>query len=148
LNQHNSPLLRLSAELRNRIYHYTFLGSTVELQKAECTSEFLVVSGNFQHTIPLLLACRQLHHEALSTFYELTTLKFEQPGIEMLKSPHPDREVPPALMKYHRVRLEVEEVNRWIMFTLLGFAILTDKDVAFRLLLLDSFPALHLVQVA
>lgn len=56
----HSPLLRLSAELRNVIYEHTF------------TSQYAVTlcSGKVQH--PLTKTCRQIRHETLPMYYAVT----------------------------------------------------------------------------
>lgn len=67
--QQNSPLLSLPAELRNSIYEYTFLLSPVELRPRKRPSNpkgRLTASG-------LLLACKQIHQEAMPIYYSATT---------------------------------------------------------------------------
>jgi hypothetical protein len=113
-NQRNSPLLRLPAELRNRIYHYTFMGSSVEVRQVGYRNMFVVVSDTFQRTVSLLLVCHQLYHEALSTFYELSALEFTHSGMRLMEGAYPNRGVPPAWKKYHRIKLGGELVNKWI----------------------------------
>ena len=72
-NQLKSPLLRLPAEIRNKIYTYVALSTTIK------------VTGTFdrdQHSQPYTLylrapglarSCKQIHHEATTLLYSLAT---------------------------------------------------------------------------
>lgn len=68
--QQHSRLLNLPAELRNQIYEYTFSSSPVEISRRSFLKQnpkgLLKSSG-------LLLACKQIHHEAAQLYYSLTT---------------------------------------------------------------------------
>ncbi|KAF2833552.1 hypothetical protein CC86DRAFT_400176 [Ophiobolus disseminans] len=80
-NQIRSPLLRLPAELRNRIYEFTFLGTGVKIQSLVPRSRNprwmrqnlisnLESQSAWRTALSLLGSCRQIHHEALSISYE------------------------------------------------------------------------------
>jgi hypothetical protein len=75
-NQLNSPFLRLSAELRNRIYEVACPQSLVSLQTVT-DEDFLELC--FPRTIrsrspfALVHTCRQIRHEPMSTFLKNTT---------------------------------------------------------------------------
>ncbi|KAF2846312.1 hypothetical protein T440DRAFT_521876 [Plenodomus tracheiphilus IPT5] len=74
-NQPNSPLLRLPAELRNKIYMYTLPEKTVEVVFQAFRS--YLYPG---HLLPcssasLVLTRRQIRHEALPLFYAYCTFQ-------------------------------------------------------------------------
>ncbi|KAF2132549.1 hypothetical protein P153DRAFT_382174 [Dothidotthia symphoricarpi CBS 119687] len=57
-NQHDSPLLGLPAELRNKIYGYVLCGKTIAFEL------FRTVPGFDENNFNLLRTCRQIHAEA------------------------------------------------------------------------------------
>lgn len=72
-NQRNSPLLRLPGEIRNKIYEYTFSGTSVYARNLRPRRKDLR-----PHPSLVLLTCRQIRHEATARFYNFTTFVFEQ----------------------------------------------------------------------
>jgi hypothetical protein len=85
LNQFNSHLLRLPAELRNRIYEFAFSATTVKVH-LDTTGEMHLLDSpmaaparhapQLQQETNLLLVCRQIHHEAFDIFYKTCRLDF------------------------------------------------------------------------
>jgi hypothetical protein len=67
-NQRESPLLRLSAELRNRVYDYVLGNKTY--------STVIILPTSRPNPNSLLLACRQVYHEASILPYTLNTFTF------------------------------------------------------------------------
>jgi hypothetical protein len=65
-NQRNSPLLRLRAKFRNRIYELAFAGETVYVYPGESTNA---------NPIHLVQICKQIRHEASSLFYTRCTFE-------------------------------------------------------------------------
>lgn len=61
-----SRLLKLPAEIRNRIYELVFADSTVIIQKAQ-------KNVYRPESIGILTACRQTYKESIGYFYSLTT---------------------------------------------------------------------------
>ena len=82
--QSQSPLLRLPAELRNRIYELILYrpdgfkiapaphGWMTRLQN----SSFSLLRS-FRHPLALALCCRQLRHECTGLFFDLNTIVFQ-----------------------------------------------------------------------
>jgi hypothetical protein len=72
-SQSDSPLLRLPAELRNRIYELTFRGETVRVRDARITygsgigkcKALCLQCVPRKSRLSLLWTCRQVYHEAM-----------------------------------------------------------------------------------
>ena len=70
-NQLNSPLLRLPAEIRNKIYTYVSLSTTI---KVIGVLEDLSPNCTFYLRAPgFVKSCKQIHHEATTLLYSLAT---------------------------------------------------------------------------
>jgi len=65
-NARNSPLLLLPAELCKGIYEAVFISSTVGVKLKETPTRFRGATA-------LLLACSQIHHEALTLYWTTAT---------------------------------------------------------------------------
>ncbi|KAF2253363.1 hypothetical protein BU26DRAFT_399624, partial [Trematosphaeria pertusa] len=70
-NQRESPLLRLPAELRNKIYSYVLGGRLWELK------DTLTAGSREKNSMSLLRVCRQINAETASLPFELGTFSFE-----------------------------------------------------------------------
>ncbi|CAN9209252.1 unnamed protein product [Alternaria alternata] len=72
-NQLNSPLLRLPAELRNRIYHFTFDTNVVvlDLPGYKNSTESYYPPGT-PYPLALAQSCTQCRYEALPYFWKTT----------------------------------------------------------------------------
>ncbi|KAF2127147.1 hypothetical protein P153DRAFT_368483 [Dothidotthia symphoricarpi CBS 119687] len=71
-SQLNSPLLRLPAELRNKIYEYIFYDTRVSFAR----QVFFLPPRPYYPSHTILLACRQIWHESLPTFHRNIVLQF------------------------------------------------------------------------
>jgi hypothetical protein len=77
LNQRQSPLLRLPAELRNRIYEYTLGGNTILINPWFGKPRFRITvcdETSWEHPgclVALTAVCRQIHAEARFVPFEL-----------------------------------------------------------------------------
>src|SRR4051812_21461224 len=76
MNQRNSPLLRLPAELRTRIYDLVFTDTSVHVKSAFVRGLYNATVDSHKPVVGLLCSCRQLYHEALPAYYELCTFDF------------------------------------------------------------------------
>ncbi|KAF2846319.1 hypothetical protein T440DRAFT_558293 [Plenodomus tracheiphilus IPT5] len=70
-NHLNSPLLRLPAELRNRVFTLAFHARTIQVN--ETHPDYLLPSP----TTGPLLTCRQMHYEALPIFHSTCIFDFQ-----------------------------------------------------------------------
>ena len=73
-DQHKSRLMGLPAELRNRIYHYVFEGSSIRIpaRRKHNRKGLLKAPG-------LLVSCKQAHAEAIMIYY--STVSFKAPEL-------------------------------------------------------------------
>lgn len=84
-NQNNSPLLKLPAELRNKIYHYVFSGHVISISqrywaakhtcvylKEDCLNKEARSQAEF---LALTATCRQIHHETYLFPFALSELR-------------------------------------------------------------------------
>jgi hypothetical protein len=106
LNQRNSPLLRLPAELRNQIYMFAFCNITVDVRSRyenDPIDNQNLIQGH-RRVVGLLTTCRQLHHEALPIFYEYCTFDIFYPSalIVWMRNQHNGLR---ALKKCWRIKL-------------------------------------------
>jgi hypothetical protein len=75
-NQHDSPLLCLPAELRNRIYELAFCGQRIWIRNPAHGSlrEVLNITKKWEKSpLTLLATCRQINYEAFPIAYESCT---------------------------------------------------------------------------
>ena len=77
--QQDSALLRLPAELRNMIYEFTFSHCRVEIPRRRKRESYGRSKPN-----NLLLACRQIHEEAIQLYYIHATFCFDTGGLYRL----------------------------------------------------------------
>ncbi|KAH6879073.1 hypothetical protein BKA58DRAFT_453287 [Alternaria rosae] len=83
LNQENSPLLRLPAELRNRIYNFALYRGTgcfdppPKVIKDTGRSGPWPTSNNDKSDLALLSTCRQVQSAASILYYALNTFRFK-----------------------------------------------------------------------
>ncbi|KAF1948793.1 hypothetical protein CC80DRAFT_363289, partial [Byssothecium circinans] len=81
-NQIESPLLRLAAELRNRIYIYAFEECTVHANwqfqgnYGRCPIIEKSTKANVDHFLSPSLSCKQLHSETISIIYTQNAFRF------------------------------------------------------------------------
>jgi hypothetical protein len=77
MNQRNSPLLKLPAEVRNCIYEYAFARGSIDFMKDSASSDDSSPhTRKHQGASALIHVCRQVRHEALPIFYTNTTFHF------------------------------------------------------------------------
>jgi hypothetical protein len=77
MNQCNSPLLKLPAEIRNCIYEYAFARGSIDFMKDSASSDDSSPhSRKHQGASALIHVYRQVRHEALPIFYTNTTFHF------------------------------------------------------------------------
>ncbi|KAF2750945.1 hypothetical protein M011DRAFT_188416 [Sporormia fimetaria CBS 119925] len=69
-NQLVSPLLRLSGEIRNLIYHYVFSGSRVRLDQPEGKAQLA-------RKLKVLVVCRQIRDETRNLPFTLSTFSVD-----------------------------------------------------------------------
>lgn len=83
-NQNNSPLLKLPAELRNKIYHYVFSGHVISMARSPRVPKMQVYlnGGHFRttvisqpHFLALTATCRQICNETYLVPFELSELR-------------------------------------------------------------------------
>ncbi|KAF2132945.1 hypothetical protein P153DRAFT_382569 [Dothidotthia symphoricarpi CBS 119687] len=72
-NRHNSPLLQLPPEIRNRIYHLALIQGTIQVLPGVVSNPEMVQP----HGRQLLYACRQIRLEASPIFFGLNTFNFD-----------------------------------------------------------------------
>ena len=70
-----SRFIRLPAELRNRIYQFTFHDTTVKAYERKKHHKQLH-SKKYQPSCGLIFVCRQIRHEVLGSFYAASTFDF------------------------------------------------------------------------
>lgn len=74
-----SPFLRLSPELRNRIYAYTFSGYKFNFggggTQHQCRADYIYPTTRQCHRLSLLAACRQIYAEARILPFTLNTFQ-------------------------------------------------------------------------
>lgn len=75
----NSPLLRLPAELRNRIFTYTFSGYEICLgddgESGQCRVDYIRPTASGGYVFGALQACRQIFAEARMLSFTLNTFE-------------------------------------------------------------------------
>ncbi|KAI4644129.1 uncharacterized protein J4E78_009713 [Alternaria triticimaculans] len=69
-NQTHSPLLHLPAELRNKIYKFVFLNTTININKLLIKKDVL---GRYPSVRAILYTCRQIYIEASALSFTLCT---------------------------------------------------------------------------
>ncbi|CAA9964039.1 hypothetical protein PTMSG1_07398 [Pyrenophora teres f. maculata] len=81
-NQLTSPLLRLPAELRNKIYEYACIDTTV---RAHQVMNLQIYRSNApvskRKPLAIISTCKQMRHEASEIFYSHTTFDLIGPGL-------------------------------------------------------------------
>jgi hypothetical protein len=76
----NPPLLRLPAEIRNKIYAYVFASTTYTMEPRNRTNSYMASDRSDEcdrkhHYLALSLVCRQLHFETKALPLLLGTVK-------------------------------------------------------------------------
>ncbi|KAI8934316.1 hypothetical protein NX059_009054 [Plenodomus lindquistii] len=80
-----SPLLRLPAELRNKIYEQYFAGLVYRVHQthmSKCNLSVMVPTSHIQDPVALLLTCRQTNFEASTMLYAVPTFSFRRFGVD------------------------------------------------------------------
>lgn len=67
-----SPFVRLPAELRNRIYEFTFHDTTVKVHERR-KHHGQLHRKKYQQSCGIIFVCRQIRHEALPILYDAST---------------------------------------------------------------------------
>lgn len=124
-NQCNSPLLRLAAELRNRIHRFTVREGFIEV--------FPILHDRKPQAFGLFMTCRQTHAEASALIFPLNTFVFQGP-----------RQIDMFAQKMEQQNLDnirsicLDTVGAWAINTSVGW----DKDVP-EMRLLPSLDVVH-----
>jgi hypothetical protein len=81
--QRNNLILRLPAELRNRIYVHVLGGRTYRFKDTVATSRARLDTKGEKHVLGLLYVCRQIHFETALMPYTLNTFSFREFDISL-----------------------------------------------------------------
>ncbi|EFQ89007.1 hypothetical protein PTT_14884 [Pyrenophora teres f. teres 0-1] len=98
-NQLTSPLLRLPAELRNKIYEYACIDTTV---RAHQVMNLQIYRSNApvskRKPLAVISTCKQMRHEASEIFYSHTTFDLIGPGLSAYIPPCVHRRITSILI--------------------------------------------------
>lgn len=83
-----SPLLRLPAEIRNRIYGLVFTGATVHLYSPHIDYETKPIE--WTTTLSPLTTCRQVHYEAKAIAYQYCKFDITDQDLPSVLGDHKD----------------------------------------------------------
>ncbi|KAI4685067.1 hypothetical protein J4E81_008879 [Alternaria sp. BMP 2799] len=81
-NQLNSPLLRLPAEIRNKIYTFVSLSTTIKV--TEVSESSLLKCILCLRAPDLVRSCKQIQHEATTLLYSLATFDVTNHSVAFL----------------------------------------------------------------
>ncbi|KAF1946359.1 hypothetical protein EJ02DRAFT_250619 [Clathrospora elynae] len=101
--QRNNLLLRLPAELRNRIYELVLGGRTYKFKDTIQTRQARLDTKGEEHIFSLLYVCRQIHFETALLPYTINTFSFRD--IENSLDPFLRQRSPAQMRSIHLIEL-------------------------------------------
>lgn len=109
-NQNQSPILRLPAEIRNKVYKYVLGGRIYRFKDAIDRGRAVLDTKGERHILGLLLVCHQTYSEASLLPYSLNKFSFREFDISF--SPFLDHRTLPQFQAITRIELVTYQADR------------------------------------
>ncbi|KAF1833308.1 hypothetical protein BDW02DRAFT_599196 [Decorospora gaudefroyi] len=138
--QRNNLLLRLPAELRNRIYNHVLGGRTYRFKDTFRTSQARLDHRGEQHILGLLYVCRQIHFETALLPYTLNTFSFRDLDISL--EPFLRHRSPSQIRSIHSLELVTYRAGQ-MWASIIGFS----KGLSSELRMLGRLPNLQQLRI-